>query len=100
MTANLWGQYQGRERDILGSTSSRYRVDLGIKYLLFNKRLSVGLEYQNMIASHIKSRVESNSNSSIYDFKPFRVVNITVSYRFGRSLGVRQKQFGIDNDRL
>lgn len=100
LTANLWGQYQGKERDILGSTSSRYRVDLGIKYLLFNKRLSVGLKYQNMIASHIKSRVESNSNSSIYDFKPFRVVNITVSYRFGRSLGVRQKQFGIDNDRL
>lgn len=51
LMATLWGQYQSKEKDIVGESKSRYRVDLGLKYLLLNKRLSVGVECQNMLAS-------------------------------------------------
>ena len=57
--ANLWGQYQTKEKDVVGESPERYRIDLGIKYFLFGKKLSIGLDCQNMLASHSKSIVKS-----------------------------------------
>lgn len=98
--ANLWGQYQGRDKDALGKSSPRYRIDLAIKYLLLNKRLSIGVELQNMISSHFKSTVEMNGALYTYDSKPYRVLNLSLSYRFGKILNVKQKEFGISTNRL
>lgn len=100
LMANLWGQYQAKERDIVGESSSRYRIDFGLKYLLFAKKLSVGVEYQNMLASHTKSIIKSNDITYIYDYKPYRVLKISISYQFGKKLNVRPKKFGININRL
>ena len=100
LMANLWGQYQAKERDVVGESSSRYRIDLGLKYLLFGKKLSVGVEYQNMLASHTKSIIKSNDITYIYDYKPHRVLKISISYQFGKKLNVRPKKFGINTNRL
>lgn len=100
LMANLWGQYQAKERDVVGESSSRYRIDLGLKYLLFGKKLSVGVEYQNMLASHTKSIIKSNDITYIYDYKPYRVLKISISYQFGKKLNVRPKKFGINKNRL
>ncbi len=98
--ANLWGQYQGREEDVTGYTPSWYRMDLGLKCLLFNKRLSIGLEYQNMLASHVKSIIKTQNEAYEYDSTPFRILKFTLSYRFGKSLKVKAKKFGIGDSRL
>jgi hypothetical protein len=98
--ANLWGQYQSKEKDVAGESPSRFRMDFGLKYLLFDKKLSIGIEYQNMISSHTKSIVKSNNATYIYDSKPYRVLNLSLSYRFGKKINVKQKDFGINTNRL
>lgn len=100
LMANLWGQYQAKERDIVGESPSRYRIDFGLKYFLLGKKLSVGIEYQNMLASHTKSIIKSNDITYIYNYKPYRVLKISISYQFGKKLNVRPKKFGINTNRL
>lgn len=100
LMATLWGQYQSKEKDVVGESSSRYRVDLGLKWLVMGKRLSIGVEWQNLLASHTKSTVKSKDATYVFDSTPYRVVNLTVSYRFGKKLDVQKKKFGIDSDRL
>jgi outer membrane receptor protein involved in Fe transport len=100
LVANLWGQYQSKEKDVAGESSSRYRIDFGLKYLLFNKKLSIGIEYQNMLASHTKSSIKSNGAIYTYNYNPYRVLNLTVSYQFGKKLNVHPKNFGISSNRL
>ncbi|WP_321479568.1 TonB-dependent receptor domain-containing protein [uncultured Bacteroides sp.] len=100
LMATLWGQYQSKEKDVVGESSSRYRVDLGFKWLLMGKRLSIGVECQNLLASHAKSIVKSEDATYVFDRTPYRVANLTVSYRFGKKLNVQQKKFGIDSGRL
>lgn len=100
LMANLWGQYQAKERDIVGESPSRDRIDFGLKYFLFGKKLSVGIEYQNMLASHTKSIIKSNDITYIYDYKPYRVLKISISYQFGKKLNVHPKKFGINTNRL
>lgn len=98
--ANLWGQYQTKEKDVVGESASRYRMDFGLKYLLFNKKLSISIEYQNMLASHTKSIVKSNEATYVYDYNPYRVLNLSIAYQFGKKLNVRPKKFGISSNRL
>ncbi|WP_420187383.1 outer membrane beta-barrel protein [Bacteroides pyogenes] len=85
MIANLWEQFQTKEKDVVGESLLRYRIDFGLKYLLFNKKLSIGIEYQNMLASHAKSIIKSKDITYIYDNKPYRVLNISISYQFGEN---------------
>ena len=98
--ANLWGQYQTKEKDVVGESPERYRIDLGIKYFLFGKKLSIGLDCQNMLASHSKSIVKSGDATYIYDKMPYRVLNISLSYRFGKKHNITPKKFEINSDRL
>lgn len=84
----------------MGESASRYRIDLGLKYLLFNKKLSIGIEYQNMLASHTKSIIKSNGATYIYNYNPYRVLNLSIAYHFGKKLNVSPKKFGISSDRL
>lgn len=100
LVANLWGQFQTKEKDATGESPSRYRIDFGLKYLLFKKKLSIGIEYQNMLASHAKSIIKSKDITYIYDYKPYRVLNISISYQFGKKLNVHPKKFGINTNRL
>ena len=100
LMATLWGQYQSKEKDIVGESLSRYRVDLGLKYLLLDKRLSIGMEYQNMLASHTKSLAYYRDAAYVSDSYPYRVVKLSVSYRFGKKLEIRQNRFGINTERL
>jgi len=100
LVANLWGQFQTKEKDVVGESPSRYRIDFGLKYLLCNKKLSIGIEYQNMLASHEKSIIKSNGITYIYDYKPYRVLNISISYQFGKKLNVHPKKIGINTNRL
>ena len=97
---NLWGQYQSKEKDVVGETLSRYRIDCGLKYFLFNKKLSIGINYLNMLSSHTKSIVKSNNATYTYDNNPYRVLKLSISYQFGKKLNVRPKNFGISSDRL
>ena len=98
--ANLWGQYQTKEKDVVGESPERYRIDLGIKYFLFGKKLSIGLDCQNMLASHSKSIVKTGDATYIYDKMPYRVLNISLSYRFGKKHNITPKKFEINSDRL
>lgn len=94
------GNYQSKEMDVAGEFPGRYRIDPGMKWLLLGKRLTVALECQNLLASHIKSVVRTNENTYTYDSKPYRVVRQTLSCRFGKKLNVRRGRFGIDSGRL
>ena len=98
--ANLWGQYQTKEKDVVGESPERYRIDLGIKYFLFEKKLSIGFNWQNMLASHSKSIVKSGDATYIYDKMPYRILNISLSYRFGKKHNITPKKFGINSDRF
>lgn len=100
LVANLWGQYQTKEKDVVGVSASRYRIDFGLKYLLFNKKLSIGIEYQNMLASHMKSNIKSNGATYIDNYYPYRVLNLSIAYQFGKKLNVHPKKFGISSNRL
>lgn len=97
---NLWGQYQSKEKDVVGETPSRYRIDCGLKYFLFDKKLSIGIDYLNMLSSHTKSIVKSNSATYAYDYNPYRFLKLSISYQFGKKLNVRPKNFGISSNRL
>lgn len=98
--ANVWGQFQGKERDVVGRSPESFRMDMGLKYLLFDKKLSIGLEYMNIISTSPKSVIETASAKYTYSIKPYKVLNITVSYRFGSKLNIQQKKFGINDSRL
>ena len=100
LMATLWGQYQSKEKDIVGESKSRYRVDLGLKYLLLDKRLSVGVECQNMLASPAKSVIFNQDATHTFESSPYRVLKVSLSYRFGKNLKIRQSRFGIDSERL
>lgn len=100
LMATLWGQYQSKEKDIVGESLSRYRTDLGLKYLLFDKRLSIGMECQNLLASHTKSIVYDQDATYVFDSNPYRVLKLSLSYRFGKKLNIKQKGFGINTGRL
>lgn len=100
LMATLWGQYQSKEKDIVGESKSRYRVDLGLKYLLLNKRLSVGVEYQNMLASSAKSVIFNQDAIHTFKSSPYRVLKVSLSYRFGKELKIKQNAFGIGSERL
>ena len=94
------GAVSGKRERYRRESPSRYRIDFGLKYFLFGKKLSVGIEYQNMLASHTKSIIKSNDITYIYDYKPYRVLKISISYQFGKKLNVRPKKFGINTNRL
>lgn len=100
LMATLWGQYQSKEKDIVGESLSRYRVDLGLKYLLSDKRLALGIECQNMLASHAKSIINYQDITYVFDSNPYRVFKLSLSYRFGKKVTIKQKKFGINNERL
>ncbi len=100
LLANIWGQYQSKEKDITGESPARYRVDASMKYLLCNKKLSIGITYQNMLASHSKSITYSGDVKYVYDYNPYRVLKLNISYKFGKQLNIKQKSFGIDTNRL
>ena len=100
LMATLWGQYQSKEKDIVGESKSRYRVDLGLKYLLLDKRLSVGVECQNMLASPAKSVIFNQDATHTFESSPYRVLKVSLSYRFGKNLKIRQSRFGIGSERL
>lgn len=100
LVANLWGQYQTKEKDVGGTSPSRYRVDLGFKCLLCQKRLSIGAEVRNLFASTPQWIVVSDGAVYKERFTPYRVFTITLSYRFGKRLDVETKDFKIDSDRF
>ena len=100
LMATLWGQYQSKEKDIAGETLSGYRVDLGLKYLLFDKRLALSIEYQNMLASHVKSIINYQGTTCVFDNNPYRLFKLSLSYHFGKKVTIKQKNFGINNKRL
>lgn len=84
----------------MGESKSRYRVDLGLKYLLLDKRLSVGVECQNMLASPAKSVIFNQDATHTFESSPYRVLKVSLSYRFGKNLKIRQSRFGIGSERL
>lgn len=98
--ANLWGQYQTKEKDVVGESPVRYRVDLGLKFMLFDKKLLIGLDYQNMLTSHLKSIIRSEDATYIYDRMPYRVLKISISYKFGKQLNINPKKSSINTNRL
>lgn len=98
--ANLWGQYQSKEKDVVGESASRYRVDVGLKSLLFDKRLSVAVEYQNLLASHTKSAIYYQDTIHLFDNIPYRVLKLSISFRFGKELKSTQNRFNINTDRF
>lgn len=100
LIANIWGQYQTKEKSAFGEYPARYRIDASLKCLLFNKKLSIGIEYQNLLSSHVKSIFYSNNSSIHNDRNPYRVLNLTLSYRFGKKLNIKRKEFGISTNRL
>ena len=100
LLANLWGQYQSKQKDVVGESLARYRIDFGLKCLLFDKKLTLGLDAQNLLASHTKSVVRTADATYTYDAEPFRVWKLTLSYKFGKRLNVKPKSFGIDTNRL
>lgn len=100
LVANLWGQYQAKEEDAGGTSPSRYRVDFGLKWLLLQKKLSIGIEMRNLLASAPQWIVVSDGAVSRESFTPYRVFTISLSYKFGKKLDVEKKDFKIDSDRL
>lgn len=99
-SANIWGQYESKQKDVTGESPATYRMDIGLKYMLFHKKLSIGIAGQNLLASHSKSIVRSSATKYVYDYKPYRVFKLTLTYRFGKDLNMKSKHFGISNDRL
>lgn len=95
LIANLWGQYQTKEEDVGGMSPSRYRVDFGLKCLLCNKKLSIGVEVRNLLASTPQWIVVSDGTIYKKSFIPYRTFTITLSYRFGKKLNIEKKGFKI-----
>ena len=54
----------------------------------------------NMIASHTDYRVDAETSSYLFDWSPFRVLNLSVSYRFGKRINMKHNKFGINTERL
>lgn len=98
--ANLWGQYQTKEKDVVGESPARYRIDMGLRFLLFDKKLSIGSNYQNMLASHSKSIIKSEETAYIYDIKPYRVLKLSISYKFGKQINIDSRKYSINTNRL
>lgn len=68
--------------------------------MLYGKRLAIGLSCQNMISSHTDYRVEAETSSYLFDWSSFRVLNLSVSYRFGKRINMKHNKFGINTERL
>lgn len=100
LVANLWGQYQSAEKDVAGESAARYRIDLGVKWSIFKKMLTVGLECQNMIASHNRTIVNGNATTVTHEWPPYRVLNFSVALRFGKNTDVRQRKADFGSGRL
>jgi len=97
---NAWGQYQSKEKDVTGESASRYRIDMGLKCFLFGRKLSIGLDYQNLLSSHFKTIVKCGESSYKIDMRPYRVFNFSISYQIGKQINTRHKKAAIDTTRL
>lgn len=100
LVANVWGQYQGSERDVAGESAARYRVDIGVKWTLASGRLSLALECRNMLASRPLT-VSRSAASSVTRRSPApRIIVASLTVRFGKKTGVRQRSPALGAERL
>ena len=60
----------------------------------------MGVEYQNMLASSAKSVIFNQDAIHTFKSSPYRVLKVSLSYRFGKELKIKQNAFGIGSERL
>lgn len=83
---NWWAQYNTAEKNASDAADAWYRLDLNLKWLLFNKRLAIGGEMMSLIASHRRVHSVSNGATRTVDYPPFRVFKLSFTYSFGQKL--------------
>lgn len=89
---NFWGQYNSREKYAVGETPGRYQTGCGLKGMLFNNKLIVGVSVMSLIANAQKYIVTSNGMTNTTKYSPYRVCKISLSYNFGKSLSSNNRK--------
>ena len=89
---NFWGQYNSREKYAVGETPDRYQTGCGLKGVLFNKKLSVGINVMSLFANAQKYIVTSDGMTNTTKYSPYRVCKISLSYNFGKRLSSNNRQ--------
>lgn len=89
---NFWGQYNSREKYAVGETPDRYQTGCGLKGMLFNKKLTVGVSVMSLLANASKYIVTSNGMTNTTKYSPYRVCKLSLSYNFGKNLSSHDRQ--------
>lgn len=77
-------QYQSRETYALRTTSPRYYLHTGIKYIALRGKLNVGIQLQNLLSSDNRYRQVSPQGYEIQRLdRSYRTLKLSISYNFG-----------------
>ncbi len=90
-TGQLSGQFQTAERTADKYVKNRYRINVGIKYITFNKQLTLGAMIQNLISSDTKRITYSNGLQLDQTDEVYRIFRISATYTFGAKLSPKKR---------
>ncbi|NSL88792.1 TonB-dependent receptor [Chitinophaga sp. Mgbs1] len=96
---NFWCQFP--EVTQIGRTNTYYRLDAGIKAMLFRKKATVTLTANDLLRSSAVA-VSSHINGipqTFYGFQINRFYQLSISYRFGANGDRQQKRSGNTEER-
>ncbi|MCO6024652.1 TonB-dependent receptor family protein [Prevotella cerevisiae] len=100
LIVHLSGNFNSRQKDSESEQRSRFRMDMGGKYLFFHKSLALDFKFENFLSSHIKSIIVSNGTRKTTDSEPYRAFVLSLSYNFGEKIQRKHRSENIDTDRL
>lgn len=81
---NFWLQYNSKQNDVEGEQVGWFRMDLGLKYKLLKKKLSLGVDIMNLACTPMKSKVVDEDNVKREDPYIYRIFKFSLAYNFGK----------------
>jgi hypothetical protein len=99
--ASLYYEYNFPSKSGIYKASSYSTLDIGFKYLMLNKKLTLALNFEDIFKDY-KSTIESDFSGipqSFEQYRDTRFVRISLSYNFGNEkINVRQRKIGNEEE--
>ncbi|WP_349314241.1 outer membrane beta-barrel protein [Chitinophaga sp. MM2321] len=98
-TANFW--YQFPEINQLGKSNAYYKLDLGVKASILQKKVEVALTANDLLrSSAVKvSSVVNDIPQTFYGFQINRFYQLSISYKFGNTAEKLRREAGNSEER-
>ena len=85
--AEINTQYQSKESYALRTTTPRYYLHAGIKYIALKGNLNIGLQIQNLLSNDVGfTQITPQGYSVSQTDYVYRTLKVSVTYNFGRTI--------------